>query len=53
MDRLLALIAFGFLCAFLGILAYKVPSIDLILVVCLTVVLVAFDMVTSSRSKGG
>lgn len=48
MNRLLALIAFVFLAAFLGILAWAVPSPALVAVIALTIALVAFDFVTSS-----
>lgn len=48
MNRLTALVAFAVLAGFLAILAFEVPSPDLIAVVLLTVVLVAYDFVTSS-----
>lgn len=50
MNRLLALIAFATLAAFLGILAMEVPEIGLIAIICLTVALVAWDFITSSGS---
>lgn len=49
MSRLTALIAFAVLVAFLLILAIKVPSPDLVAVIIFTVVLVAYDFVTSTR----
>lgn len=51
MDKLLAVVAFAFFCIFVGILAYKVPEIDLIIVVLIAVALVAYDFVTSTRNK--
>jgi thiol:disulfide interchange protein len=51
MNRLLALFAFVVLAGFLYILAAGVPRIDLIAVILLTVVLVAWDMITSSKNK--
>ena len=51
MTRLLALIAFLALGAFLLILAIEVPNPDLIAVILLTVVLVAYDFITSSGKR--
>ncbi len=51
MNRLLAIFAFVIFLIFVGILAYEVPSIDLILVIVLTTALVAYDFVTSSQNK--
>jgi hypothetical protein len=51
MIRLTALIAFAVLTAFLVILAIKVPSPDLVAVIVLTVVLVAYDFLTSAKPK--
>lgn len=51
MERLGAIIAFAFLAAFVGILAVKVPSPDLVAVVVLTVCLVAYDFFIYSRKK--
>lgn len=51
MNRLLALFAFLVFAGFLAILAIEVPSLDLVLVIALTLVLVAFDFVTSSKNK--
>ena len=48
MNRLLALIAFATLAAFLAILAIEVPSPDLVAVIVLTVALVGYDFLTSS-----
>lgn len=49
MNSLMAAFAFAVLAGFLGILAWKVPSPDLIAVVVLTIVLVAVDFVSSLR----
>lgn len=51
MERLGAIIAFAFLAAFVGILAVKVPSPDLVAVVVLTICLVAYDFFIYSRKK--
>ena len=51
MNRLLALFAFVVLAGFLGILAFKVPSLDLVAVITLTILLVAYDFVTSTSDK--
>lgn len=48
MNRLTALVAFATLAGFLGILAFDVPSPDLIVVILITVALVAYDFLTSS-----
>lgn len=50
MDRLTALLAFAALGGFLAILAIEVPSPDLIIVLVITVLLVAYDFLTSSGS---
>ena len=51
MNRILALFAFVIFAIFLGILAFNVPSPDLLIVLGLTIVLVAFDFVTSCRDN--
>lgn len=51
MNKLLAAIAFFFIAAFLWILGSKVMELDLILVIGLTLVLVAFDFARSARDK--
>jgi hypothetical protein len=51
MNKLLALIAFLLFAAFLGILAWKVPEPDLLMVIALTLGLVAFDFLRSARDK--
>ena len=42
--RLIALVAFLFLVGFLGILIYKVPRADLIVLVGITLALAGWDM---------
>ncbi|SNS75255.1 hypothetical protein [Tropicimonas sediminicola] len=49
MNRLAALIAFLVLAGFLVILAIEVPSLDLILVIVLTLGLAAYDFFGSTR----
>ena len=49
MTRLLALLAFASVAAFLAVLAFKVPSPDLIILTALTVCFVAWDFLTSTR----
>ncbi|MBU2357608.1 hypothetical protein [Loktanella sp. M215] len=51
MNRILALFAFVILAGFLGILAYRVPSPDLLVVLGLTILLAGYDFATSSRDK--
>lgn len=51
MNRLTAIIALATLAAFLGILAYQVPSPDLIIVILITGALVVYDFITSSGSS--
>lgn len=51
LDRVLTLVAFGVLAAFLAILIYKVPRVDLILVVGITLALAGWDFF--GRRRGG
>ncbi|WP_171054529.1 hypothetical protein [Roseovarius arcticus] len=51
MNRILALFAFIALAAFLLVLAFKVPSPDLVIVILITLAFVAYDFATSSRNK--
>ena len=51
MNRLLAFVAFAILAGFLGILAYKVPSLDLVAAITLTILLVGYDFATSSGRR--
>lgn len=50
MNRLTAIIAFATLAAFLAVLAFEVPSPDLIIVILITMALVVYDFITSSGS---
>lgn len=52
MNRILALLGFSTFAAFIGILLWKVPEPDLIIVCALTVALVAYDFFTSSNRSG-
>lgn len=52
MNNILALLAFGIMLAFLGILIWHVPRLDLIAVVAFTVVLAGWDLVLNLK-KGG
>ena len=49
-DRILALVAFAFLAAFLGILVTWVPRIDLGIVVAVTLALTAWDFFARRRT---
>lgn len=48
-DRLLAVAAFGILAAFLGILVWHVPRLDLGGVVAVTLALCAYDMFVAKK----
>lgn len=50
MARILSLIAFAVFAGFVGILGWKVPSIDLLIVIGFTLLLVAYDFLTSNKS---
>lgn len=52
MNNILALAAFALMLAFLGILIWHVPRLDLIAVVAFTVVLAGWDLVLNLK-KGG
>jgi hypothetical protein len=49
-DKLLALLAFGVLAAFLGILVWKVPRFDLGAVVLITLLFVGYDFFLAKRN---
>ena len=49
---LLALLAFISIAVFLLILAFKVPSPDLVIMILITLGFVAYDLATSSGKKG-
>jgi hypothetical protein len=48
MKKVMAFAALATIIGFLAILGYRVPSLDLILVLVLTLGLAAYDMVTSA-----
>lgn len=50
MNRFLALFAFVVFAGFVGILAFEVPSPDLVIVIVFTLLLVAYDFITSSKN---
>ena len=51
MNRILALLALAVFIGFVGILAFKVPSPDLVIVIVFTTVLVAYDFLSSAFKK--
>ena len=51
MNKLLAFIAFATFAAFVLILAVEVPSPDLVAIIVLTLILVAYDFVSANRGK--
>lgn len=51
MTKLIGLLAFGMLAAFLAILVIHVPRLDLIAVVSITLLLAGWDMVMIMRGK--
>ncbi len=53
MDRLMALLALAVLAAFLGILVWKVPRLDLMAVTAITLGLALWDFIGSSGRKSG
>lgn len=53
MNNFLALVAFATLLAFLGILLWSVPRVDLIIVVGLTTALAGWDLVQNLRGNRG
>jgi len=50
MNRFLALFAFVVFAIFVGILAFEVPSPDLVIVILITTALLAYDFITSSQN---
>ena len=48
-DKVMALLAFAVLCAYLGILVFYVPRIDLGIVVGATLLLVGYDFLFHER----
>ncbi|MFN3846377.1 MAG: hypothetical protein ACK4RZ_11245 [Paracoccaceae bacterium] len=53
MDNILALAAFALLLAFLAILLWHVPRLDLIVVVTFTVALAGWDLFQSIKGNRG
>lgn len=53
MDRLMALLALAVLAIFLGILVWKVPRLDLMAVVGVTLALATWDFIANARESGG
>ncbi|PWV97619.1 hypothetical protein DFR52_106142 [Hoeflea marina] len=49
MERILTLIAFVVLCGFLGVLIYKLPRLDLGIVVVTTLVMAFYDLFIHKR----
>lgn len=48
MDRLMALLALAVLAGFLGILVWKVPRVDLFVVVSITLFLAIWDFIANA-----
>lgn len=48
-DRLLAVIAYAFLVGFLGILLFKVPRVDLTVLIGITLALAGWDMLRPAK----
>lgn len=51
LERLLGLFAFAILTVFVGILAWKVATIDLFVVVAVTLLLAGYDLLTTHGSS--
>ena len=51
MSRLLALVAFAVLVAFLGILVWRLPRLDLGVLVGLTILFVAYDLFVTTGGR--
>lgn len=49
MERILTIIAFIILCGFLGVLVYKLPRLDLCLVVGVTAAMAFYDLFIHKR----
>ena len=50
--RLMAILAFGVLAGFLGILVFEVPRLDLGVIVGITLLLVVVDFLTTPGPRG-
>jgi uncharacterized membrane protein YqjE len=53
LERILSFLALLTLCGFLGILFWKVPRLDLGVVIAITLVLAAIDLLFRRGSKSG
>ena len=49
MERILTIIAFIVLCSFLGVLIFKLPRLDLIIVVGVTLLMAFYDLFIHKR----
>ena len=50
-DRIMALVAIATLAAFLGILVWKVPRVDLVAVIAITMALAMWDFLANAGKK--
>ncbi len=50
-DILMAVIALAVLAVFLGILAWRVPRLDLAAVITITLLLATWDLISSARRR--
>ncbi len=51
MERILTIIAFLVLCGFLGVLVYKLPRLDLIVVIGVTALMAFYDLFIHTRAS--
>ena len=51
MERILTIIAFLVLCGFLGVLVYKLPRLDLVVVIGVTALMAFYDLFIHKRSS--
>jgi len=51
MERILTIFAFIVLCGFLGVLIYKLPRLDLGVVIGLTVMMAFYDLFVHKRPE--
>jgi hypothetical protein len=52
-DRIMALIAVVTLAAFLGVLVWKVPRVDLAAVIAITLGLAVWDFLANTNTRSG
>ena len=52
MKPLLSLIAFAVFVSFVGILGWKVPEVDLLIVIAFATALVGYDLLTGNGKSG-